>query len=102
MLTRNFEFDGAVLAAAIRATFNRRQTEIQTVPICFSDRFANDPNKAAQWKAFVKRSLIATAPDGFSDIVREVRDFLQPVAFQLVKNDEFRSSWPRGGPWRLG
>ena len=53
LLAAHFAFGGRTLTAAVGATFNRRQTAIETAPICFSERFASDPSKAIQWKAFV-------------------------------------------------
>ena len=73
LLAATFAFDGAALAAAIRATFDCRKTELPTDPVCFSDRFAEEPTKAAQWKAFVRRSLLADAPAKFADVVLRAR-----------------------------
>ena len=43
----------AALDAAIRATFERRNTNIPSeMPIGLSAEFANDEQKAAQWKAY--------------------------------------------------
>ncbi len=33
--------------------FARRQTQVVVEPVCFSDEFATDPAKVAQWTAFV-------------------------------------------------
>lgn len=100
LLAATFEFDGAALAAAIRATFDCRKTELPTDPVCFSDRFAEEPAKAAQWKAFVRRSSLADAPAEFADAVRQVRDFLQPVAMQLAIKRSFDLHWLPCGPWQ--
>ncbi len=100
LLAANFESDGRALAAAIRATFDRRQTELQTDPVCFSDRFANDPVKIAQWKAFTRRSLLKEAVAEFSEVVQQVRGFLRPVMEGLVSNSAQDKKWPPGGPWQ--
>ena len=100
LLAATFAFDGAALAAAIRATFDCRKTELPTDPVCFSDRFAEEPTKAAQWKAFVRRSLLADAPAKFADVVRQVRNFLQPVAVQLAINSPFDQHWSPCGLWQ--
>ncbi len=100
LLATNFEFAGAALAAAIRATFGRRKTELQAEPICFLDRFANDPAKAAQWKAFVRRNLLGDVPTDFAAVVECVRDFLQPVALRVATGHPFDQHWPRRGPWQ--
>lgn len=99
LLAQSFEFDGKALAAAIRATFDRRQTTIQVDPICFSARFAGDVAKMAQWNAFVRRSAIGHAT-AFSQAVVDVRNFLRPVALRLANQDQFAPMWAPGGPWR--
>jgi hypothetical protein len=98
-LAANFEFQGRELAAAILATFAQRQTPIQSQPICFSDQFTGDPARAAQWKAFVRRSAIIGAPE-FLAAVENVRNFLQPVASKLAGNEPFDQHWHRDGMWR--
>lgn len=97
-LAANFEFEGKALAGAIRATFAKRQTPIETDPTCFSDRFANDAAKAAQWKAFVRRSAIVGAAE-FSLVVEQVRNFLQPVAMRLANDEPLGKRWDTSGKW---
>jgi len=40
LLSQLYEFDGAVLYRAVRATFKRRSTEVEPLPIGISDDFA--------------------------------------------------------------
>ena len=100
VLAANFEFEAATLGAAIIATFERRGTQIDPEPVCFSDRFAADLSKAAQWKAFVSRSLLSDMPEGFPEAVRQVRDFIRPIALQASRGDIRQLKWPPGGPWQ--
>ena len=99
LLASSFDFDGADLAAAVRATFARRQTTLEVEPVGFSSEFAHDTSKAAQWKAFIRRSLLTDAPGEFSEAIRRLRDFLQPVAIAIAENREFAAHWEPGGPW---
>ncbi len=99
LLASSFDFDGANLAAAVRATFARRQTTLEVEPVGFSSTFAHDTSKAAQWKAFIRRSLVTDAPSEFPEAVRRLRDFLQPVAIAIVEDREFVAHWEPGGPW---
>ncbi len=49
ILSREFEFSGATLGAAIRATFKRRKTVLPaTAPIALTGEFAGNPIKALQ------------------------------------------------------
>jgi len=54
-LSETQDFDGETLAAAIRATFDRRATAIPTeLPLALGDAFARDAEKQAQWNAFLR------------------------------------------------
>jgi predicted nucleotidyltransferase component of viral defense system len=99
LLAANFEFDGLSLLAAVRATFAQRQTPLEVAPVSFSDEFARNPAKEAQWSAFVRRSLLPHTPAEFSEVVVHVRDFLQPIAQAISENRPLARHWRRGGPW---
>lgn len=99
-LAERFTFDGTVLAEAIAKTFERRATAIpRGPPICFSDDFANDPQKRTQWTAFVKKGKLAHAGVGLANVVVELREFLSPVLDALANSEQFARTWPAGGPW---
>jgi len=92
-------FDGAVLHRAVRATFKRRSTEVEPMPIGLSDDFALVPGKAAQWQAFLRRSRFETDYANLDDVIRIVRGFSRPVLTAAVTEDGFQSLWRPGGPW---
>jgi hypothetical protein len=98
LLAASCEFAGQALADAIRATFAKRQTPIETDPICFSDKFSKDDAKASQWKAFVRRSGIGDAAE-FLRVVEQVRRFLQPVAVHLANDAPLGERWDISGKW---
>jgi len=98
-LATRFEFDGAILAQAIRETFRARQTTLSQTPAAFSDTFANDREKQAQWTAFVRRIQVKNMPVSFSDAVQDIKAFLQPVIQALIEASPFGLRWPPGGPW---
>jgi len=55
-LSREFDFDGGVLSAAIHATFKRRKTALTpTTPLALTPELSGDPLKQTQWKAFFQR-----------------------------------------------
>jgi predicted nucleotidyltransferase component of viral defense system len=99
LLSRLYEFDGAVLHRAVRATFKRRSTEVEPMPIGLSDDFALVPGKAAQWKAFLRRSRFETDYANLDGVIRIVRGFAGPVLTAAVTEDGFQSRWRPGGPW---
>lgn len=93
-----FEFEGAVLARAIGATFERRQTALPLdTPIAFSSAYADD--KQGQWVAFLKRTEIALAPEPFPDVQAQIAKLVMPPVLALTKDVEFASHWRPGGPW---
>jgi len=56
-LARHFDFNGDLLCDAIKATFERRQTEIPTdTLLALTEEFSHDAQKAKQWQAFVRKS----------------------------------------------
>ncbi len=100
LLARNFEFDGRVMAEAIRRTFERRGTPLEAKPLCFMDEFAVAPSKVAQWSAFVRRTRLADAPAEFPEVVEYARVFLRSPVTALMDAWEFDMRWPPGGPWQ--
>jgi Nucleotidyl transferase AbiEii toxin, Type IV TA system len=99
-LSRDFDFDGGVLSAAIRATFKRRKTALTaTMPQALTSEFSNDPLKQSQWKAFVRRSRLKLADEGLEGVVAEIRDFLESPVVAASKGESLKLAWAKGGPW---
>ncbi len=79
MLSKAYEFDGARLAKAIAATFERRRTAIPSgVPDALTPEFARDASKRRQWDAFVRE--LAVRPDSLETVVSDLAAFLMPMA----------------------
>lgn len=78
-LAHRFEFDGPTLRKAIEATFACRQTNLSHSPEVFTDAFANDPTKQAQWAAFLRRNGLSGTTDQFGEVVAVIRKFIEPV-----------------------
>lgn len=83
-LSKIYTFDLQVLIKAITVTFNNRNTELISDPVCFTDEFINDKNKQIQWKAFINRTNIEDAPVNFKDVVTEVNNFLKYAIMEKV------------------
>lgn len=99
MLARHFAFEGAVLAQAIEATFQRRGIQLDDDPIGLRDEFALQPGKQAQWASFQRKLRVREAPEHLLDQVTEIRRFLQPVLSALMTGSPLHSRWPGSGPW---
>ena len=95
----SFAFDGAVLARAIQATFNRRQTPLPVeMPPALAPAFADE--KQAQWTAFLRRTEIALAPEPFAAIQAHLGDSVLAPVGPPDNAASFPGDWPSGGSWK--
>lgn len=92
-LSRSNNFEGAVLAEAIRETFERRNTVFEAVPAIFSKQFSEDKDKNTQWKAFIRKAKLSELPSDFCVVVNQLRVFIEPIYKRLLKADDFVSNW---------
>ena len=100
-LSRLLAFDGQTLSAAIRATFERRQTSLPIEPpTTLGPDFALDPNAQAQWGAFINRALLLIEPLAFPEVIDEISAFVMPPVIAATGGDAFAMAWLAGGPWR--
>ncbi|WP_367267515.1 nucleotidyl transferase AbiEii/AbiGii toxin family protein [Mesorhizobium sp.] len=94
MIARTFSFEGTVLSFALRRTFERRQTAWPAeIPAGLGTAFA--AAKSGQWRAFLTRERVVTAPGDFATIIDGLRAFLAP----LLSEGPHTGQWPPGGPW---
>lgn len=95
-LCENMVFDQDVLGSAIRATFLRRSTTLPTeAPVAFTQPFGNDPTKAMQWSAFLRKNRIEAPP--LPEVVRRLSEFLLPVLF--ATSDAATKVWKPQRGW---
>lgn len=100
LLSRSFSFDGARLAEAIKKTCMNRDTPILERPVGLSTEFAAETARRTQWRAFLRKSKLEGAPDDLATLVKEVGQFLGPVAQSLGQDSDFRNIWDPPGPWK--
>jgi len=80
VILRTFELSDEGLAAAIAATFRRRQTALpDDVPPGLSDDFGSDEAAQRLWREFLRRLDIKDAPNDFAEVVASVRRRIWPV-----------------------
>jgi predicted nucleotidyltransferase component of viral defense system len=98
LIARTFEFRRTALVEAVRRTFERRGTAAPAdLPVGLTDEFA--AAWATQWRAFLGREHMATAPDAFAAIITDLRAFLMPLVTRDLVEEQ---SWSLGGPWSKG
>jgi len=61
--------------------------------------FAADASKAAQWRAFLRRNRLESAPADLKDVVAVIAEFLRPVAQAIAGGTVFQATWQPPGPW---
>lgn len=98
VLARYADFDADILRRAVRATFDRRATSLTgSAPLGLTDTFAQDVQKDAQWRAFLKRNRLEVL--ALNDVIAALRRFLLPVAEAAASHSPLRGRWTAGGPW---
>lgn len=100
LLLRQFDFDGAKLATAIARTFSHRGTTVVAQPTAFTQAFASDAAKLAQWDGFVRKSRLSDAPRDLAIVVGAIAAFLGPPASAVADGSSFTDSWIAPGEWR--
>lgn len=92
VIARRTQLDGATLAAAIAATFERRATPLPIErPLALTPRFSNDPGKLAQWQAFMNRNRLA--PSTLSDTVALLDSLLWPATEVAATRNTATATW---------
>lgn len=85
--------DGQILLDAVKATFERRKTDITTEALyVFSDEFKQDKDKQTQWAAFLNKNGLEKGSN-FSDIVGEIQSFLEPVYQSIAAQHDYKQQW---------
>jgi len=99
LMLRQFDFEGLILAKAISKTFSTRGTRIQAKPIALARAFGEDPEKAAQWRGFIRKNRLKDVPQNFAEVITVIAAFLTPIAEQIAAGRVFKATWKAPGPW---
>jgi len=97
LLSRQFDFDGARLAKAIRLTFEQRSTILPSEIEAFTDTFIDA--KQVQWAAFLKRLRQDHVPASFREITLAMERFLAPLTTAISADNPESMHWTAPGPW---
>jgi hypothetical protein len=99
VLATDFSFDGAVLGAALQATFARRGTELpQTVEqvVALTSVFAANPQKQQAWAGFLRKHQLTGMDLDLMAVVELLQVFLIPVSAALSRSELFGDNWVDG------
>jgi len=98
VLAGHSDFDGAVVATAVRATFERRGTAIPPgAPLGLTDEFGLDEQKTKQWQAFLRKNTLEPMP--LTTVIEALREFVLPVLAALAAGKGFDRQWRAGAGW---
>jgi hypothetical protein len=99
VIARRTKLDGATLAAAIAATFARRQTALPTErPLALTQQFSKDTAKLRQWQAFLSKNRLEA--DSLDDTVALLDDLLWPPTQADTAGSQAAVTWdPEGLRW---
>lgn len=100
VLAASFAFEGPALAAAIRATFERRGTPLPGAEsLVLTPEFLAASERAKQWRAFLRRGRL-DAPADSGELSDALRRFLSPVLAAISQDKNLTATWKPGGPWQ--
>lgn len=100
ILAMHSDFDGAMLSRAIRATFERRHTNIPSgIPVGLTAEFVNDAQKEKQWQAFLRKNALNQTL--LRAVVVDLNAFLMPILSVLLAGGNYDGSWQAGRGWQL-
>ncbi len=99
-LAENFVFDGKVLASAIKATFDRRKTELPKMPpLALTKGFSEDDGKMKQKKAFVSKAALLPKTTALDEFVQAIAVFVLPPLEAARDGRSLEGTWKPKGPW---
>ncbi len=100
LLARMFDFDGARVAAAIRATFDRRCTALPDgTPVAWTAAFTEHADKQTQWNAFLRKSGATTTLSSLGATAEAITHFAGPALVAAAGPKRWNARWTAGGTW---
>ena len=99
-IARRSELDGAVLARALRATFERRGTPLpQELPVALTAEFGNSAAKRQQWQGFLRKSRLSDTD--LDETVALIATLLWPATQVAAAESSATAVWDtRRMAWR--
>ena len=93
-LANKFDFDGAVLAEALKKTFVNRTHTFTVAQFEQIVTFDNDDAMQKKWRAFCRKTDVKT--DDYSTVLNTIKMFLGKPFAAAVENNTFDSNWRAG------
>jgi hypothetical protein len=93
-LANKFDFDGIVLAEALKKTFANRTHTFTVAQFEQILTFDNDDAMQKKWRAFCRKTDIKT--DDYSTVLKTIKVFLEKPFAAAVENNTFYGNWHAG------
>ena len=90
-IANKFDFDGSVLAEALRKTFVNREHHFTVEQFEQVMSFGSDSVMQKKWKAFVHK--INTKTDDYSTVLKTIQNFLEQPFTAAAENKTFTERW---------
>lgn len=101
VLAQRLAFEGPVLVASLRATFERRGTRPDLAVLDDLRSTMRGRSWATDWSTMLRDKGVRGAP-GLPDAVVQFDDFVRPI-LAMLSDESVEAAvaiWPPGGPWR--
>ena len=102
MLSRTLEFDGQDLAYAMRATFQRRDTELPAeTPAELTREYTGQPETSRMWDTYRRGFSAATGdlPEHLQEVADAIAMFVMPAAVAATSGAVFGKTWTPTSGW---
>lgn len=97
-ISNKFNFDGKVLAEALKKTFANREHCFNVEQFEQVIGFADDEVMQKKWKAFVRKIDVKT--DDYSTVLNKIKAFLTEPFAAVIEGKEFGKQWiANNGVW---
>jgi len=100
-LSLSHNFQSNRLKKAIESTFHIRKTPVPDNPLVFKVEFYENMERQKQWAAFLRKLRLHDINQEFSEIMKKIINFLEPVIISIGDRTRINKSWdPVIGRWK--
>lgn len=101
LMTRQFDFEGMNITAALSKTFEHRKTPLPVKRPLFAEEIYDEKSdRQTLWTAFLRKNDIKHAPKKLSAAAKLIEKFLLKPLEAIHKNLEFKQEWNAAGKWQ--
>ena len=101
LMMRQFDFNGADIAEALKKTFKHRKTDLpERKPLFAEEIYDEKSDRQTLWMAFLSKGDIKHASDKLVVTAKEIENFLIEPIDALSKGLKFIKEWKAPGPWK--